>query len=118
MVIKKKQRSGSITGRFRKPGRSLSAVLSKTIRKATREVQVDRIQALLKTGLTPREAHAKLKAEFGKQALSVHTVIYYRRKALSGPSKTRPGRPSKKKGIEAHTFSKEERDQTFHQKDL
>ena len=89
-----KKRRERITDRFRKPGRSSSAVLSKVIREASREVQVTRIHALLETGLTPREVHAKLRKEFPKDTMSVHSVIYYRRKQLSN-CKGRVGRPAK-----------------------
>jgi len=63
------------------------------IKAASREVQVSRIIALLKTGLTPREVHAKLKKEFPKDTMSVHFVIYHRRKQLSNCS-GRVGRPA------------------------
>ena len=88
-----KKRRERITDRFRKPGRSSSAVLNKVIKAASREVQVTRINALLKTGLTPREVHAKLKKEFPKDTMSVHSVIYYRRKQLSNCN-GRVGRPA------------------------
>jgi len=94
MTIKKRQRRRKITDMFRIPGRSSSAVLSKVIEVASREVQVSRIRALLESGLTPREVHSKLKKEFPRDTMSVHTVIYYRRKQLN--KSTRPvGRPAR-----------------------
>ena len=94
MTVSKKQRRGMIISMFRKPGRSSSAVLNKVIEAASREIQVSRIRALLATGLTPREVHTKLKKEFPKNKMSVHSVIYYRRKQLSS-SNGPVGRPSK-----------------------
>ena len=94
MVVARKKRHERITGTFRKPGRSASAVLRQAIKAASHEVQVTRIQALLATGLTPREVHSQLKKEFPQNTMSVQSVIYYRRKQLHKTT-GKVGRPTK-----------------------
>ena len=94
MVVARKKRHERITGTFRKPGRSASAVLRQVIKAASHVVQVTRIQALLATGLTPREVHSQLKKEFPQNTMSVHSVIYYRRKQLHTTT-GKVGRPPK-----------------------
>lgn len=96
MTAHKKQRRRSITSRFNKPGRSYSAVLKMVERDASREIQVERIQALLKMRLTAGEVHSKLKQEFGRNVLSMHSVYYYKRKLKIGASKSMVGRPPKR----------------------
>jgi len=77
-------------------GRKHSAVLNAVTRAATREIQLKKLEQLVRKNLTPRDIHNELGSIYGTTTLSYSIVRYYRskflRKCRGVPEKPR-GRP-------------------------